>query len=129
MKLSVVVLLASGLLTSGARADSVIRVMVVGGKLEAQRYYAINLDCSSMGNTTLRVTSAPQHGTITMRRGKGFPVFSMSNPRHDCNTRKVDSMFVDYRPEAGFTGTDYFTIDAFFPNGVERADDYQITVK
>jgi hypothetical protein len=41
----------------------------------------------------------------------------------------VEGVYVDYRPERGFLGTDYFTIDAIFPNGQERAVDYEVIVK
>jgi hypothetical protein len=104
--------------------------MVAGATLVVGYYYALNVDCSPIGYATLRVTNAPQHGSVTTtRKGKEFPFFPSNSPYYDCNRRRVDSVLADYRPEAGFTGTDYLTIDAIFPNGIERIYDYQIVVK
>jgi hypothetical protein len=129
MKTCAAVLGMIGLFTSTAQAETVARAVVAGGRLELGGYSSLNPDCSAQSYPTLRVTNAPQHGTVTTRKGKTFTYFPPNHPLHDCNVHKVDGVLVDYRPERGFTGTDYFTIDAIYANGSERTIDYQITVK
>ena len=129
MKIYGTIATAVSLFAWSAHADTYIRVVPTGGKLEIGRYATMNPDCSSVGYATLRVTNAPQHGTVTTYKGKSFPYVPANHPLHDCGMRKMDMMLADYTPERGYTGTDYFTINAIFANGSERTDDYQITVK
>jgi hypothetical protein len=119
---------AISLFATSAHSETFTRVVVAGGTLQLALFNALNADCSSMGYTSLRVTNAPQHGTVTTRKGKGYPNYG-AGPLRDCNMRKVDGVLAYYTPEPGFTGTDYFTIDAIFANGNERIEDFQITVK
>jgi hypothetical protein len=129
MRVTLAILAAICGSASSAYANMVTKVMPAGATLKAGHYYAVNADCSLMGYATLRITNAPQHGTLTTRRGKEFPHFPQGSPYADCNTRRVDSMIADYKPERTFVGSDYMTIDVFFPNGVEQTYDYQIIVK
>jgi hypothetical protein len=129
MKILGAILLASGLYASSAHASTWLKTMATGTTLEVGRYISVNADCSSTGYATVRVTTAPQHGALTTHKGKGFPYFAAGDSHYDCNMRKADAVLVEYRPEPGFIGTDYVSIDAIFANGGERMDDYQITVK
>ncbi len=122
-------LAVAGLAGTSAHAGTVNKTMASGAQLQLFGYYSVNPDCSSMGFATIRITNPPSHGVLTSRRGTTFPYFVASNPRSACNTRRVPSMNVEYRPQTGFLGTDNVTIEAIFPSGVDRNDTYVITVK
>jgi len=121
--------LSTGLLGYAAQAASVTRTMPEGGKLLLFGYTALNPDCTSAGEIVVRVMSAPSHGVVTMKRGTTFPNFPSSNPREACNRRRAPSLNVEYRPERGFLGTDYITLDVFCPDGCNRTDQFTINVK
>jgi hypothetical protein len=38
-------------------------------------------------------------------------------------------MFADYRPEPGFVGSDYFSIDIIYVGGGEKFMDFYVNVK
>ena len=129
MKTCAAVLGMIGLFASTAQAVTLTRVVVAGGRLELGGFSTINPDCTAHGYPDIRVTNAPQHGAVASRKGQVIEFFSPNHPLHDCSRRRVSGVYVDYRPERGFTGTDYFTVDIIFPNGMERAVDYEVIVK
>jgi hypothetical protein len=129
MKTRAAILAAVGLCASSAQAFTFSGTIVAGAKHQVGQYSTVHPDCTSEGYATVRVTNPPQHGTVSMRKGKGFAAFPAGDPRSVCNTRKVDGVIVDYQPQPGFIGTDYFSLDAISAAGAERMDDYQITVK
>lgn len=112
-----------------ALANNVNKTMAAGGQIRLFGYYLLNPDCSSMGDPVLRVTSQPAHGTVKMAKGSTYPNTAAGTAYAACSSVKVASVNVDYRAEAGFTGSDTVTIEAIYPNGVDRADTYYITVK
>ena len=114
---------------SPAYAVYINRVIPFGGKLGNQEFLEINPDCSAMGFPTIRVTTQPTNGVVTLLKGKGFPRFPSSNPRSACNTRRVPAIVLEYRPSPGFVGSDTFTLDAFFHNGGEENVTFNVTVK
>jgi hypothetical protein len=116
-------------MTFSAEAAPISKVMAAGQTLRVDFFAVLNIDCSSMGNSTVRITSGPSHGSINVHNAKSFTYYPDSNPRNVCNTRKVDGSIVEYRPALGFVGDDNFSLDVIFPNGTERMTDYQIAVK
>ena len=114
---------------TSAQAYYLSRVVVAGGTLELGFFSSVDPDCSTHGYATVRVNNQPQHGAIATKKGRGV-LFALPNHLlHDCNARKADGVHAYYRPEAGFTGSDNFTIDVIYPAGIERIIDYQVTVK
>jgi hypothetical protein len=100
--------------------------MVAGGTLALGHYASVNPDCSSKGKTTVRLSSAPAHGSVRLREGRGFSLFQ---GYLQCNSRLVEGVTVEYRPERGFLGTDTVGLDILYPSGNERTSTYYITVK
>ena len=119
----------AGLAASSSQAATLAKVVAAGQTLRAGFYYSTYIDCSSKGNTTIRVTSGPSHGAVNMHKEKSFPNYPADDRFSVCNNRKVEGVAVRYRPEAGFVGDDYFSLDVIFPSGKEMTTDYQITVK
>ena len=114
---------------SQARADYVARVVAANGVLDGLYYLALNPDCTLLGYPTVKVLNTPQNGEIFVSKVRSFPFYRRSNPRSVCNSRRAPSMVLRYRPHRGFVGSDGFAVDVIFPDGSERNDNYNITVK
>ena len=122
-------LLLASLIGFDASAQTYItsnKTMVAGGALALGHYASVNPDCSSKGKTTVRLSSAPAHGSVRLREGRGFSFFQ---GYQQCNSRRVEGVTVEYRPERGFLGADTVGLDILYPSGSERMNTYYITVK
>ena len=75
------------------------RVVASGQKLRLEFLYAIQPDCSSTGQTIVRIVEEPQRGTLTVEYGQGFTNFPKGNQRYECNMRKSDGTLVFYEPQ------------------------------
>lgn len=105
------------------------RVVATGQKLRLEFLYAIQPDCSSAGQTIVRILEEPQHGTLAVENGQGFTNFPKENQRYECNIRKSDGTLVFYEPKSGYTGTDSVTLDIIFPLGQSSKRHYAIEVR
>ena len=105
------------------------RVVATGQKLRLEFLYAIQPDCSSTGQTTVRILEEPQHGALTVENGQGFTNFPKENQRYECNMRKSDGTLIFYEPQSDYTGKDSITLDIIFPLGQSSKRHYSIEVK
>jgi hypothetical protein len=105
------------------------KVVAAGHRLRVEFLYAIEPDCSSMGETSVRILEPPLHGNVTIHNGQGFTSFARDNQRYDCNMRKSDGTFVYYEPQPGFAGQDSVTLDIIFPTGQASRQRYAIEVR
>jgi len=121
-------LLTACLIGFAADAQTFNKSMVAGGALKLGHYASVNPDCTSKGKTVVRLSVAPTHGTIRLREGKDFSFFN-SPLQQPCNTRRVEGVTVEYRPEHGFIGSDTVGVNAIYPSGNERTETFYITVK
>jgi hypothetical protein len=90
---------------------------------------AVNEDCSSLGDTEVRVTRRPEHGAVDVRSAPGHTGFPDSNPRHACNTRTVPGQQVWYTPAAAIFGNDRVDLETIYPNGGDVHASYSIVVR
>lgn len=91
--------------------------------------YAINMDCSSYGETIIRIIQGPQHGKIEIRPVVDFPFFKDENPYHICNTKKVEGKQIFYTSDPGYYGTDAISLDIYYPQGGNLTKTFIITVR
>lgn len=89
---------------------------------------SINEDCSEIGPAVIRVTTPPQHGSISIISANGHPYFPTTNPRHLCNSQEVKGQQVWFNPDSGFVGNDKVSLDIIFISGTTRKDTYVINV-
>jgi hypothetical protein len=117
MEFSMRVLFAAfGMLLSvtAAKAD----LAVVSGKaLILRQSYQINPDCSPTGEVIMRVSQAPEHGSVSIRQAGVFTNFTASNPRYACNRRRVRGVIGTYVSRPGYIGSDYVELEVFYPDG------------
>jgi hypothetical protein len=121
-----VVLSASLVIASTAKAQSDSRTMASGQVLRLGHFSNVNPDCTSKGTTTVRISSAPTHGVVRMRTESAFSNFATQK---QCETRKVHGVTVEYMPEHGYLGSDTVGLDVISPGGREQMRTYVITVK
>ena len=112
-----------------AEAQTVINKTAIAGKpINIDSFYSVNPDCTSIGYTDVRLTSSPQIGTVSLKRGTVFPNFPANNVRNVCNTKRVASTQVWYTAPRGASGRDQLSVLAVFPSGNSRQVDFAITV-
>jgi hypothetical protein len=120
-------LVLTGCQTTGNHTESPIAVS--GLPLRLVHYAALNPDCSSIGDTVVRVLREPSHGVVTIRNGSGYTNFVAANSRHDCNFRPTAGTNVSYVSNPGYTGPDSVSLDAIYPVGQEIQSTFNLTVK
>jgi hypothetical protein len=123
------VLIAALLAPAAAHAQHLTKTALSGKPLKLNFSNATNPDCSSVGETVVRLTQAPQHGKITISKASEFPSFPKGNARRDCNKKRVAGTQTVYVPEPGYTGTDMAALEIIFPTGATARRSYTITVK
>src|SRR4051812_46483702 len=111
------VLIATLLAPSVVHAQHLTKTALSGKPLKLNFSNATNPDCTSVGETVVRLTQAPQHGKITISKTSDFPSFPKGNARRDCNKKRVTGTQTVYLPQAGYTGTDTAAIEIIFPTG------------
>ena len=117
------------LVSAAAQAQHQTKTALSGQPLKLNFSNATNPDCTSVGETVVRLTQAPQHGKITISKTSDFPSFPKGNARRDCNKKRVTGTQTVYVPQAGYTGTDTAAIEIIFPTGGTAKRSYTINVK
>lgn len=91
--------------------------------------YSLHEDCTSAGETVIRITGAPTHGNVAVKTGSDYPNYPLDNPRKICNARKVKSTQVWYTPQRNFVGSDTISVDVLYPSGNSVQTTYTIAVR
>jgi hypothetical protein len=129
MKAMIAAGLALALSAGSAHAAWLNKVAASGKPLILSQPSVLNPDCSSMGAITIKVVEGPEHGRVTSGRASVFPHFPPSNPRSQCNTRRVSGTSVTYVSQRGYQGTDRVVIDLISPTGAYAQHTFNITVR
>jgi hypothetical protein len=114
---------------AAAQAQHLTKTALSGKPLKLNFSNATNPDCSSIGETVVRLTQAPQHGKVTISKASDFPGFPKGNARRDCNKKRVAGTQTVYVSERGYTGSDSAAIEIIFPTGATARRSYTIDVK
>jgi hypothetical protein len=105
------------------------RVATTEHKLQLDFFYLVQVDCSSVGRTSVKIIEQPQHGTLSIEDGKASADFPASDQRHACNGRQSDGTFAFYEPNSDYRGADSVTLSITPPLGAARTQHYSIEVK
>ena len=103
-------------------------VATAGQKRLLEFVFALKVDCSSDGFSTVTTVEPPQHGKITAEHGTGTSNFPPSNPRFECNKHESEGTVITYEPAPGFTGADTATVDIAYADGGSARHRFSITV-
>ncbi|MBS0538623.1 MAG: hypothetical protein JSR47_07700 [Proteobacteria bacterium] len=106
-------------------------VKVVSSGVASTVYFkmSLNPDCTSRGDYTLQITTAPKHGAVSMVRSSEYPDFRPDNTRSACNKNKAPSNSILYTSQPGYTGEDRFQVDFISPDGNLYRTAFFITVR
>jgi hypothetical protein len=86
-------------------------------------YTSIRPDCSSGPLPSIRLTVAPEHGTVTVKRA----TLKATNLKQ-CLAVEAPVFVAFYRAAPDFSGADRFELDVRFPDGREEHQDFRIVV-
>jgi hypothetical protein len=129
MKALIAAGLALAFSAGSAHAAWLNKVAASGKPLILAQPSVLNPDCSSMGAITIKVIEGPEHGRVTAGRASVFPTFPASNPRSQCNTRRVSGASVTYVSQRGYQGTDRVVIEMISPTGAYAQHTFNIMVR
>jgi hypothetical protein len=104
-------------------------VAVSGVPLKLAHFTSLNADCSSIGDTVVRVTKNPDHGVVMVQKGSGYSYYPAANPHSQCNLRPTAGTNLTYVSSPGYTGPDSVAVDAIYPSGGESHATFNLTVK
>src|SRR5262245_868774 len=108
---------------SSAQSQTAVKHVIAGNSLKLSFFNSTNPDCSSRGQSTVRITRAPEHGRLSSRTASDFP-----SSRSQCHQRRVPGTAFYYQSQRGFAGTDYVEAEVVFPSGNLRRYSYTINV-
>jgi hypothetical protein len=77
----------------------------------------------------VRVTKAPENGTVELTPGESFLIFPKDGTTAHCSGKKYRGTAVNYKSSAGFTGTDEFEIFTMSPTGLGVETLFKINVR
>jgi hypothetical protein len=92
-------------------------------------FYALNPDCTNMGDLRIRVTKQPQHGTVETMPTMLFPGYPKENIRAKCNQHKVKGIQINYKSAAKYVGSDELEVLVLYPVGTAWEVRYSIDVR
>ena len=116
-------------LPCAAQAQHLTMTAISGRPLKLNFSNTTNPDCSSIGETIVKLTREPQHGRVTISKASDFPSFPKKNVRYTCNKQRVSGTKTVYVSERGFTGTDSAAIEIIFASGSTARRSYTINVR
>ena len=129
---AIVAMLISGCVTppQGVPASTAIQKTTFSGRiLNVWYFYTVQMDCTPGELPTVRVTSAPSHGSVQLQNVEHFTEFPATNQRFECNKKKSPSVVVVYTSNKTFVGVDKFTVKCVFPSGDVQTKEFLITVE
>jgi hypothetical protein len=89
----------------------------------------LNPDCSSSGNTNVRITKQPEHGSTEITTTTNFPFFAKDNVRAKCNEHKVRGVQLNYKSAEKYVGNDELEMLVLFPTGYAWEVHYDVSVR
>jgi hypothetical protein len=124
-----VIFAACLVVSSAAQAQRLTMTALSGKPLKLNFSNTTNPDCTSVGETVVRLTKEPQHGKVTISKASDFPGFPKKNVRFKCNKQRVAGTKTVYVSERGYTGSDSAEIEVIFPTGSTARRYYTIDVR
>jgi hypothetical protein len=121
MKNLLLTLLALGLLSSPAFAQEGLekkqftRVVASGKNQRIGFYTHLNPDCTASGNTELRITKQPEHGSTEIAPAINFPSYPKESARFKCNEHKVRGWQLNYKSAEKYVGSDGLIVGIVTP--------------
>ena len=81
------------------------------------------------GNTEIRITKQPEHGSTEITPAMNFPTYPKESARFKCNEHKVRGWQLNYKSAEKYSGKDEFDLLILFPSGFAWEHHYDMTVR
>jgi hypothetical protein len=101
----------------GLQKEQITRVVASGTKQRIGFFTALNPNCTSSGEVTVRVTKEPEHGAVETTAATNFAAYPKENVRSRCNEHKVRGKQVNYKSAEKYVGDDELDLLILFPAG------------
>ncbi len=123
--LAVLLVVCAPSLVAGAQENLVERQIKAapGRDVRVGIYSDIRPDCTSGPLPAIRLSAAPAHGTVTVKRGK----FKATNFKQ-CLAIDVPVFVAFYRANNSFNGDDEFELEISFPTGRKQIQHIRVNV-
>jgi hypothetical protein len=110
-------------------ADLQERTVATGLKTRVSAHYLLQADCSSGGDTVVRILTPPKQGKVEIEEHPVVMSYPKDNAASACNGKSIPGKVVLYQSNDGYTGKDEVQLEIFFQNGLSRKLKLQILVK
>lgn len=115
--------------SAGMKKIEVTRYVPSGARRTIYFLSGANPDCSPYEGIEVRKTKEPEHGTVEVMSGSGFPTFSKDNIRFKCNATKIRGLSVNYKSSQDYVGPDSFVLFVMYPDGFARELNIGVSVR
>ena len=105
------------------------RIALSGERMRIGFSYALNPDCSSMGQVKSRLLEQPKNGAVEIVTETGFTSYVKDDPKSKCNEKQSDIQSYYYKSKEDFKGKDKLVIEVFYPIGTYRKRLFNIDVR
>ena len=114
----------------GVQRHEYKRIVASGAKTRVGYWGSVNPDCSSKGDTVIRVTKEPEHGAVEVGKSTDYLQYPKENIRVKCNQHKVAITQIMYKSADKYLGKDTVDFLVLFPDsGMAWEVHYEIDVK
>ena len=104
-------------------------VVASGTRVHTTIAYALNADCSSIGQIVVRIVEKPKHGEAEIMHEEGFTAFGKEDQKYKCNEKRSEVVNLYYKADEQFKGKDRLVAEYFYPNGSYRKRIFNIDVR
>ena len=127
---TVFVLLSLLLGVSGARAGALVDAFS-GHPVVVYTFYALQPNCLPMPMSVIHLEpiAQPRHGHLLWANAMVPTRYPASNPRHVCNDVARHGLHLLYQANAGYKGSDNFTVQITFPAGATQTVSRPVEVR
>jgi hypothetical protein len=104
-------------------------VVASGARVRMTIAYALNADCTSMGQIVVRIVEKPKHGESEIVNEQGFSSYGKEDQKYKCNEKSSDIVNLYYKANEQFKGKDRLVAEYFYPNGSYRKRIFNFSVR
>ena len=105
------------------------KTVLANTKTVLSHMFDLNPDCSVRETPSVHITEQPTHGTVVVAAINDYPSFATTNPRAECNKKKVAGQQIEYTPEKDFKGMDTLAYEVFATTGLVGTYKVTLTVE
>ena len=92
-------------------------------------FSALNPDCTTSGDISIRVTKELEHGAVQITPTTNFPNYAKEGLRYKCNQHKVKGMQINYKSAEKYIGDDVLELLVLFPAGFAWEIHFDLSVR